>query len=680
MTISLSESVAGPASPSASAQQFQPATPGPASAEQQRHAPPQNEPETRVAYSISQWDPPEHARLTFNSLGKHFAELVHAAEVHLARELAPVKAYALQLEQRYVAVAAERDTLLAGKAIALTAAEAERQAAGAARAAVAKEQAAVAVAFNAAKDLATACAMLRHQLNATQTELQQVKGERESLRVENWQLKEVVAKLSRDVHLSERERKESNPTMTGDSLLSSALAEVRGEHDRRMQVEQELTELKAKISKQALLQTSGTSTTWPEMVSALPKLAGLPDPFSGTQLGSETRHEHSATERQSSLPTASETFMGLATPQSQVGTVDMEPVAPERDMSEVIDLTMSDGAPSPLATTDRKRPASPPMLDEMSALKRRRTEELCASERGPQARDPSPERPSSSSMAIHEFGAAPLLMGLTSTPETAPPAERDADPDQTLVDERNAHMTTSDATPSESKPDLKELQGEMKPDVTSGPGDHTGQQGAGLQEPMHIAMREEEEEEEEEIKEEAHASPQLAPSPKPTLSAQNEPLRTPTPKVESPRLPCPLPRGTAGSTAGRGRPMPPFRVHSLPNKPMVPTKSNTPVPPKPSVFKPLKPEASAPVQRPPLRRSLTISHIHLAYDEAGSRYTCVMCKRRHEKDRTFRVASFSTDSSWDTLAGHVEREHPMGFERLVNMSLEQIAEANLRKK
>lgn len=45
-----------------------------------------------------------------------------------------------------------------------------------------------------------------------------------------------------------------------------------------------------------------------------------------------------------------------------------------------------------------------------------------------------------------------------------------------------------------------------------------------------------------------------------------------------------------------------------------------------------------------------------------------------------RVASFSDDPSWDTLTGHVKSEHPRGYERLVNMTSGEIAEAISRKK
>ena len=58
----------------------------------------------------------------------------------------------------------------------------------------------------------------------------------------------------------------------------------------------------------------------------------------------------------------------------------------------------------------------------------------------------------------------------------------------------------------------------------------------------------------------------------------------------------------------------------------------------------------------------------------------VFTRRRHDKDPMLRVASFSDDPSWGTLTGHVKSEHPRGYERLVNMTSVEIAEAISRKK
>ncbi|TFY55910.1 hypothetical protein EVJ58_g7953 [Rhodofomes roseus] len=543
---------------------------------------------------------------------------------------------------------AEGDRLRNEKDIALRGAQAERQAAEEARATILKERGALTATFKAAQDLGNACTALRNQLGATQTELEQVKAERENLRKENWQLKEVVAKLSCDMHLSGWERREGSVAAAGDDVLSKAIAQTKDEHDRRTEVERELTELKAQVSKQALLQQNcSTNVGWAE-IGATWKLTGLPNPFPDSQVENQRLQDNSPGDRQTPLPSANETFTGLATPQSQAGTVEIEPASMDRAVSEVIDLTMSDGELTPSASRDRKRSASPSILDEGSVLKRRRTEEFIADGQDPQPREPSPaelERPGSSSTSIHEFGTAPLLMGLSPTTHEEL-MEQDADPDQTLVDGGHSAATDSDVVLPDAKMEFNEEQVmsevETKPDVSGGRGTEPQEQH-----PQNTVAKQEDEDGE--VKEEHWPSPQLAPAPKPEPPTEQPHL--PTPKEETLPRPAPYPTLTSTETTFRR---------------------------KAEYISPLKVEPSE--QRPPLRRALTISHIHLAYDEVGSRYTCVMCKRRHDKDPTLRVAWFPTNSDWPTLVGHVEREHPRGFERLVNMNPQEVAEANSRKK
>ncbi|KAH9843601.1 uncharacterized protein C8Q71DRAFT_729193 [Rhodofomes roseus] len=680
-TTSTPRPAAGPASPFIP-QPNTPASAGSPPAEQQ--SPSQNQ-EIRSPFSVTQWDPQKHARLVFTSFGGRLAETIRYMEAQLSRELVSVKTHVLGLEKELAAANAEGDRLRNEKDIALRGAQAERQAAEEARATILKERGALTATFKAAQDLGNACTALRNQLGATQTELEQVKAERENLRKENWQLKEVVAKLSCDMHLSGRERREGSVAAAGDDVLSKAIAQTKDERDRRTEVERELTELKAQVSKQALLQQNcSTNVGWAE-IGATWKLTGLPNPFPDSQLENQRLQDNSPGDRQTPLPSANETFTGLATPQSQAGTVDIEPASMDRAVSEVIDLTMSDSELTPSASRDRKRFASPSILDEGSVLKRRRTEEFIADGQDPQPREPSPaelERPGSSSTSIHEFGTAPLLMGLSPTTHEEF-MEQDADPDQTLVDGGHSAATDSDVVLPDAKMESNEEQVmsevETKPDVFGG-------RGAEPQEQHPQDSVAKQEDEDGEVKEEDWPSPQLAPAPQPEPPTQTPHL--PMPKEETPPRPAPplqrhdLSRRSTSSTSYS----PAVTLHSLPPKPLFVAKPSTSLRSKSSVGLPPRPDLPATTdspaseQRPPLRRALTISHIHLAYDEVGSRYTCVMCKRRHDKDPTLRVAWFPTNSDWPTLVGHVEREHPRGFERLVNMNPQEVAEANSRKK
>ena len=219
------------------------------------------------------------------------------------------------------------------------------------------------------------------------------------------------------------------------------LAQAKEEQEKRVRAERELTELKAKISKEvcgphamspthlahpdvgvkALLQSS-VAETWPDVSAALPKLDELCTPIATSPPGEQRRTSQPLSNRQTPPSSAPEAFStGLATPQSRVSTVDAEPAPSERATSEV-DPTVSGNEGDPHFTGSRKRAASPSSLDgEQSALKRRRVQELmgCAPrssvERAgtPESQSPRPPCPSSlsPSTTVHEFGAAPLLMG-----------------------------------------------------------------------------------------------------------------------------------------------------------------------------------------------------------------------------------------------------------------------------
>ncbi|KZT63804.1 hypothetical protein DAEQUDRAFT_770276 [Daedalea quercina L-15889] len=646
----------------------------PAPPEEQQHAAPpqQNVSDNRSACLLNQWDPAKHAHVTFGSLGKHFAELARVAEAHLARELGEVKAHAQHCEKQF--------------AVALAGAKAERQAADAARAAEAEVRGNMLKAYAAATQLSGMCGGLRGQLRTVQAELEQARAERESLREENWQLKEVVAKLSRDVHLGERERREGSSAASGDALLDSALAQAREECEKRVLIERELTELKAHVSKQvgvprsppsaliaepaphnqALLQSSATDTSWPEIVATFPRLEVS---FANTQPVEQREPDNCQGGGRTPPPLAGQSFTsGLATPQSQAGTVDIERPPSDRaaSESEVIDLTMSDDSPSPPAANGRKRSASPSLLDEESALKRRRVQELIDGP-PPRAEESPPEMRPSSSSSIHEFGVAPLLMGTPAHEDLASSEREEVDPDQTLVDESGADPASLTVPKLESKVESREegeilgTPTEVKPVATLGEAT-PGHRDATLPEQVpSVHQLKDEEEEDGEIKQETQASPPLPSALTPTLPIRSLPVSTvkalPASREQRPST-------SSDRTVPLLAPRPPPESHALPPKP------NVPPPPLPR---------NPPPPRPALRRTLTISHINLAYHEVGPQYTCVMCKRRHSKDPTFRAASFPKNSSWDTLAGHVEREHPMGFERLVNMSAGQIAEAISRK-
>ena len=69
--------------------------------------------------------------------------------------------------------------------------------------------------------MGTKCGEQRNRLCVAQAELEELRAERERMREENWQLKEVVAKLSRDVHLGEKERRDSSVLASGDNLLDN---------------------------------------------------------------------------------------------------------------------------------------------------------------------------------------------------------------------------------------------------------------------------------------------------------------------------------------------------------------------------------------------------------------------------------------------------------------------------
>ena len=395
-----------------------------------------------------------------------------------------------------------------------------------------------------------------------------------------------------------------------------ALAQAKDEQEKRIQAERELTEVKAKLSKevghgrdivsihiahvdpgtQALLHSS-VAETWPDVAAGLPKLEELFAPFTGAVRETPGLPSNRQTPLSSVSPDAFST--GLATPQSQVGTVDAEPTPSERAISEAVDLSRSaTGSESPAAGS-LKRPASPSSLDnEQSALKRRRMQEIIDGTPGPSQERPGtpkhqslpPPSRSPPPSPVHEFGAAPLLMGsLTAEPgEITSPSD---DPDQTLVDAPVAPDVPMDDTKSE--------EGELTP-VEAKPQTRSLASVVGLRRTQPTPPAEEEEDGE--IKQEVLASPKLAPALSPALPVR--PLPQPDTRT-LPGLPPSFPRRpSAGASFTRPAPTP-VVAYTLPLKPVAPTPSPT---------------------RPPVRRTLTISHINLAYDQVGRRYTCVMCK------------------------------------------------------
>lgn len=431
----------------------------------------------------------------------------------------------------------------------------------------------------------------------------------------------------------------------------SALAQAKEEQERRIHAERELTEYKAKVSKEvsqwhdalvyriaridtdikALLHSS-VSETWPDVATALPKLEELCAPFALPPLDERREASNPRSNRQTPLSSAPETFStGLATPQSRVGTVDIEPAPSERATSEVVDLTASGTEADPVRAGSLKRPASPSSLDdEQSALKRRRMQELRVGALRPSVEradtpehqaltplHPPPESRSPSPSPVHEFGPAPLLMGSPAVEPGEIISPRVADPDQTLVDvpPDDARREEGELTPVEVKP-------YVKPPVA-----HVVSQ-RNTQPPTL-----KEEEEEGEIKQEVQASPQLVPALSPVLPVR--PLPQPTPGTRTTPDPLPsLPRKPSAGTCS-AQPAPasrsPVVTHTLPPKPAVPA-------PSPS--------------RPPVKRTLTISHINLAYNQVGKRYTCVMCKYVSSVCVTCRrsvansVLSLGADMTW----------------------------------
>ncbi|KAI0959099.1 hypothetical protein AcW1_004028 [Taiwanofungus camphoratus] len=81
------------------------------------------------------------------------------------------------------------------------------------------------------------------------------------------------------------------------------------------------------------------------------------------------------------------------------------------------------------------------------------------------------------------------------------------------------------------------------------------------------------------------------------------------------------------------------------------------------------------------RKHLSISHMPLIYEPVQDRLICRMCRERKEKvDRKLPVVSFPSNASWTDLAGHCEKEHPMGYEKLISMTSKQITEAKLKRR
>lgn len=404
---------------------------------------------------------------------------------------------------------------------------------------------------------------------------------------------------------------------------SIVLAQAKEEQENRIRVERELTELKAKVSKevgsshharffrtahpdtrlQALLHSTVTSDTWRNVSEALPKLDDLCTPFmisrpdrqrdtSGLQSSGQTPVP--------SWPEASST--GLATPKSQMGTVDAEPAPSKRVPSEVVDSVM------PTVRVDKtlKRSASPSFLDnEESALKRRRTRKpmygsmrSSSAEHIPPEPRPQPQPLQHPPAAVDEFGAAPLL---TVNPSAASGA---AHSDETLVD--FVESTTPDVTMDDKKTDesedgeilLADPEPALKPPAAAGRPPEPSQRH--MPPPPDRPPREEEEDGE--IKLEVPSSPELieiSPPSTPSLFRSNT-HATPTSAMPS--------RNPSVGTSFH-RPLPASRssagAHDALSKPAVPAPCPRP---------------------PPPRRALTISHINLAYEQVGKRYVCVMCK------------------------------------------------------
>ncbi|CCM05728.1 uncharacterized protein FIBRA_07960 [Fibroporia radiculosa] len=84
---------------------------------------------------------------------------------------------------------------------------------------------------------------------------------------------------------------------------------------------------------------------------------------------------------------------------------------------------------------------------------------------------------------------------------------------------------------------------------------------------------------------------------------------------------------------------------------------------------------------PSPRKQLSISHIDLAYRRtADNMLVCRMCRHVPSRQKlvdTFPVTIYKADASWQEIVSHVESEHPPGFELLVNMTPEEIAEMKL---
>ncbi|EPS99756.1 hypothetical protein FOMPIDRAFT_113531 [Fomitopsis schrenkii] len=153
--------------------------------------------------------------------------------------------------------------------------------------------------------------------DALNAELHTVQAELEALRVEHERMREAAG------------------GGRGEAV-AGLFAQAKEKQEERIRAERELTELKAKVSKKAHIQSTVNSDTWRDVSAVLLK------------------------------------FEELSTPKLRVDTVDAESAPSERGLSEAVEHTMSDRGANLHAAGGLKISAVPSSLDdEQSALKRR---------------------------------------------------------------------------------------------------------------------------------------------------------------------------------------------------------------------------------------------------------------------------------------------------------------------